>query len=172
MTVYRTALLIRLVALLAGVGLVLLPVHPSPPGAIITGIGVLAAVLAPAQAGAMVATAAFVITWIAGTGLHTTPDLARTVLAAVALYVLHQSTALAAFVPLGSAVDGAVVRRWALRSRIPLAVAALVIAVDEIVPRSDGSALVELVGLVGVLVVIGVATRVVWTSSDKANQLE
>jgi hypothetical protein len=47
-------------------------------------------------------------------------------------------------------------------------VATVLVVVDEIVPRSNGSALI---GLLGVLVVIGIATRTIWTAPD-TNQPE
>lgn len=166
------AVLIRMVVMLAGVALIVLPEHVYLLPAAVTGFGVLVAATVPAEIGSTFATGAFIVCWIFAAGLDATPGLFRTLLAAVALYLLHQATALAAFVPLGSRVDPAVVRRWGRQCVLPLAIAAAVIVVDEVVPRTRGSAAVVLAGLVGVLLALGVATRVLWIAPSSAKPSE
>jgi hypothetical protein len=88
-------LAIRAVLLLAGVALLVLPgrLHPAPFA--ITAAGVAAAVVVPRVAGASVATAGFVIAWVAASGWAVSLPVGRTVLAAAVLYVLQVSAAFA-----------------------------------------------------------------------------
>ncbi len=90
------------------------------------------------------------------------PSVARTVVAAAALYVLHSGLALTACLPWQADVSRAVISRWLRRSAGPArGRAAVVIAVDEALPRQQGAASLELVGLVGVvLLAVGVGLAV------------
>jgi hypothetical protein len=144
-------LAIRAVLLLAGVALLVLPgrLHPAPFA--ITAVGVAAAVVAPRVAGASVATAGFLIAWVAASGWAVSLPVGRTVLAAAVLYVLQVSAAFAACVPLDAEVDRAVVRRWLLRCGWPVLLAAPVVAFDEALPSQAGTPAAELAGLLGVL---------------------
>jgi hypothetical protein len=82
--------------------------------------------------------------------------LPRTAAAAFALYVLHSGFALAACLPIDADVSRAVFVRWLGRSVLPLAFAVLVVVVDEVLPRQEGTVAYEALGLVGV-VVLGAA---------------
>lgn len=147
------AVAVRGTVLLAGLALVLLP---PPHSYVLTGlsvVGVLAAVAAPEVVGSGPASIAFVIDWLTATGWHDQPGLARTIAAGVALYVLHVSTSLAACLPVGVRVGAGVVRAWVSHCALPVAAAALIVAIDLALPRRSGTALAELAGLVGVVAV-------------------
>lgn len=156
------AVLVRLMVLLAGIAVILAPqpLHGAP--VLITAVGALFAVVAPARIGATIASVGFVIAWTTAYGWHLSPSPVRTLTAAAALYALHMSTGLAAFVPWDARVDPAVLRRYFLR-RVPVLVgAAPVIAISYALPRGSGSAFVELAGLFGVLAVPAVP---IWLAS-------
>jgi hypothetical protein len=144
-------LAIRAVMVVAGVALLVLPgdLHPAPFA--ITAAGVIAAVVAPRTVGASLATAGFVIAWVASSGWAVSLPVGRTVVAAAVLYVLQVSAAFAACVPLYARVEHAVVRRWLLRCAWPVLIAAPVIAFDEALPSQVGTPVAELAGLIGVL---------------------
>ena len=152
---------IRAVVLLAGVALLVLPgeLHPAP--FLITAAGVLAAVVVPRSVGASLATAGFVIAWVAASGWAVSLPVGRTVAAAAVLYVLQVSAAFAACVPLYADVERAVARRWLLRCAWPVLVAAPVIAFDEALPSQVGTPLAELAGLLGVLLLAAVGFHAV-----------
>jgi hypothetical protein len=134
--------------------------HPLP--VLVTVLGVLLAAGAPARFGSWLAVAGLVIAWLAATGWHGAPADWRIVAAALALYVVHTATGLAAFLPLGATAEPVVVMRWARRCGLPVALAAVVVAVDLALPRHTGSPLFELGGLAGAVLVVGVATRRLW----------
>jgi TilS substrate binding domain len=160
-------LAVRAVVLVSGVALVLAPAHPHVVGVAATVVGVLLAAALPGGAGAAVATVGFALAWLTSTGLHTVPGAGRTVLAAAALYALHQSSALAAFLPLDAVVDRAVLRHWLARCGPPLGASAVVVTVSELLPRRHGSAAVELAGLIATVVVLAVATRRLWSAGRR-----
>jgi hypothetical protein len=89
------------------------------------------------------------------------PSVARTVVAAAALYVLHSGLALTACLPWQADVPRAVISRWVGRSAVPVALAAVVVAVNAALPRQQGAATFELLGLVGVvLLAVGLGLAV------------
>jgi hypothetical protein len=144
-------LAIRGIVVLAGVALLVLPggVHPIP--FIVTVVGVAAAVIAPRTVGASVASAGFVIAWLAAAGWAGTLPVGRTVGAAAALYALQVSATMAGCLPLRARVERAVITRWALRCARPLPIAAALVAVDEALPRQTGTPWIEFAGLLSVV---------------------
>ncbi|MEP7178604.1 MAG: hypothetical protein ABI775_05910 [Pseudonocardiales bacterium] len=148
--------LVRLAVVLAGLGTILVQPRLNTVPTMLMVLGVVLAAAAPARFGATVATVGFVLGWTTAYGWHTAPAIPRTLVAATALYTLHASASLAAFLPLDARVQALVVRRYAMRCIPVVAAAAVLIAVSYAVPRSAGPALVELAGLLGVLVVVGI----------------
>ncbi len=71
--------------------------------------------VAPRTVGSLPATVGFVLAWLTASDSAVSLPVARTCIAAVALYVLHVSTALAAAVPLGARVERAAVLAWLRR---------------------------------------------------------
>jgi hypothetical protein len=163
---------VRGLVLLSGIALVLVPgaVHPAP--VLITAAGVLAAVLAPRQVGSSLATAGFVIGWIAATGWATSQPVARTVIAAAMLYLLHLTTALAAGLPWDAQAEPAVLVHWARRSALPLVVAAALIVLDEALPQARGSAWIGFGGLVGVALLAAVGFAAVRRRSPRLGRID
>jgi hypothetical protein len=145
-------LAVRGAVLLAGVVLALVPEQRTLAGILVILAGTGLALVAPRGVGSTVATAAFVLVWLLAGGVHDVPSVARTVPAAAALYLLHAACAFSACLPLDAEVSPAVLTRWLRRSAVPLVAAAAVVALDELIPRRSGSAVAELLGLVGVLV--------------------
>ena len=157
----RSPLLIRLAVLIAGVALVLLPEHLHLVPVALTIAGLALVMARPSRAGALVLLGAFLLSWTTATGWHSTPSVWRTVLAAVAVYVVHVASGLAAFVPLDARVDRGVLARY-LRGTVPAVLAAAVlVATDLLLPRASGSAVIELAGGVALaVVVVGVAAAI------------
>lgn len=150
------ALGVRLAVLLAGLALVQIPARHHPLWIVLTCIGVLVAVTNPARGGAGLALGSAIGGWFAGYGWHGTPPLAATVAFALALYVLHTGTALAATVPLSAELRAPVLRRWLRRCLVELAVAAVLAAASYGLSRPASSTALQLLGLLGVLVLIAV----------------
>jgi len=147
---------VRLVILLAGLALLLIPATPGLAWSLLLAAGVLVAVGSPDQGGAGLALGAAVGSWFAAYGWHGTPPLAGTAAFAVALYLLHTATALAAAVPLTAQLRVSVLSRWVRRCLVELAVAAALAAASYGLGRPGGSSVLQLLGLAGVLVLIGV----------------
>lgn len=151
----------RCLVLLAGLTLVLLLPGLPPAPVALTALGVALALAAPRLVGSTVASAGFVVGWLAGSGWDDgSVPLWRTLAAAAALYLLHAATSLSACVPLGASVDAGVFRGWAARSLLPVGCAAVIVALDEAVPRAHGTVLTELAGLIGVVVLAAVVAVV------------
>jgi hypothetical protein len=148
-------LAVRVVVLVAGVLLAVVPERITTSGVIAVLAGVVLGLLAPRGIGSTVASAVFVLVWVVATGWGEVPSVPRTVAAAAALYVLHTGLALTACLPLEADVSRGVVVGWLRRSVVPLALAAAVIGVDEALPRQQGAAALELIGLVGVVLLAG-----------------
>jgi hypothetical protein len=147
---------VRVVIVLAGLALLWIP-----PGAGLawTGLlaaGVLVAAGSPDQGGAGLALAAAIGSWFAAYGWQGTPPLAVTAAFAVALYLLHTATALAAAVPLTAQLRVSVLHRWLRRCGVELAVAAALAAASYGLGRPGSSSMLQLLGLAGVLVLVGV----------------
>jgi hypothetical protein len=151
-----TAFGVRLAVLLAGLALVEIPARHHPLWVVLTVVGVLVAVTNPARGGAGVALGSAIGGWFTGYGWHGAPPLAATVGFALALYVLHTGTALAAAVPLSVQLRAPVLSRWVRRCLIELAVAAVLTAASYGLGRPSSSSALQLLGLLGVLVLIGV----------------
>jgi hypothetical protein len=123
-------LAVRVIVLVAGVGLAVVPERITTSGVSAVLAAVVLGLLAPRGIGSTLASAVFVLVWVVATGWGDVPSVPRTVAAAAALYVLHT---------------------WLRRSAVPIALAAVVIGVDEALPRQQGAAALELLGLVGVV---------------------
>ncbi|MBE7187498.1 hypothetical protein [Jatrophihabitans endophyticus] len=158
----------RVVIALTGVGLAVVPSPLHPLSIVLTVLAGLATAIRPHQVGALVPTAAFGIGWLAAGGWHADPDPVRTVVAAALLFVLHQSTALASLLPLGTVVAPGVLRRWVLRCGPAVAIAAAVAVLDLLVSTRAGSPAVEVGALLGVLVVLGLVLRPVLAPASSA----
>jgi hypothetical protein len=150
------ALGVRLAVLLAGLALVEIPARHHPLWIVLTVLGVLVAVTNPARGGAGLALGSAIGGWFAGYGWHGTPPLAPTVGFALALYVLHTGTALAAAAPLSAQLRAPVLSRWLRRCLIELAVAGVLAAASYGLGRPTNSSALQLLGLLGVLVLIAV----------------
>lgn len=150
------ALGVRMAVLLAGLALVGIPARHHPLWVILTSIGVLVAVTNPARGGAGLALGSAIGGWFAGYGWHGAPPLGATVGFALALYVLHTGTALAAAVPLSAQLRAPVLSRWLRRCLVELAVAAVLAAASYGLGRPGSSTVLQLLGLLGVLVLIAV----------------
>ena len=96
-------LAVRAVTVLAGLAVLAIPAGSDPVWTVLTVLGVLVAVGSPGQGGAGLALGSAVGGWFAAYGAHGSPPLAATAGYALALYLIHTSTALAAAVPLGGA---------------------------------------------------------------------
>jgi hypothetical protein len=148
---------IRVVATLAGVGLVLAPGHVSPFPVVLIVLGVAAAVVMPRTVGSLPATAAFVVAWLAASNWTVSLPIINTVVGAAALYMLQVSTALAAAVPIAARVEPGLVLGWLRRCARPVLAAAVLIAVDEVIPQQSGTPWIEFGALLGVLALAAVA---------------
>jgi hypothetical protein len=154
-------LAVRAIVLIAGVVLAVVPQRITTAGVVAVLLAVVIGLFAPRGVGSTLASAVFVLVWVVATGWGDVPSVARTVTAAAALYVLHSGSALAACLRVDADVSRDVVTRWLRRSALPAALAAVVVVGDEALPRQDGAAALELVGLVGVvLLAVGVGLAV------------
>ncbi|MEO6503112.1 MAG: hypothetical protein ABIQ09_14545 [Jatrophihabitantaceae bacterium] len=149
-------LAVRLVILVAGVAVLVIPAEHHPAWTLLTVAGVLVAAGSPDRVGAGLALGSAIGGWLAAYGWHGTPPLAATAAFALALYLLHTSTALAAAVPLGVRLRGPVLRRWLRRCSVELAVAAALAAASYGLGRPGGASGLQLLGLLGVLVLVGI----------------
>ncbi|HEY0167104.1 MAG TPA: hypothetical protein VGB75_08685 [Jatrophihabitans sp.] len=150
------ALGVRLVTLLAGLAVLVIAPGSHPWWVLLTVAGVLVAVASPDRAGAGLALGAGIGNWFAAYGWHATPPLAATAGFALALYLLHTSTALAAAVPLSARLRGPVLRRWTGRCAVELAVAAALAGASYGLGRPGSTSALQLLGLLGVLVLVGI----------------
>jgi hypothetical protein len=160
-------LAVRCIVLTAGVVLALVPERLTTAGVVAVLAGVVVGLLAPRAIGSTLVTAVFVLVWVVATGWGDVPSVPRTIAAAAALYVLHTGFALTACLPLDTAVAPGVITRWLRRSVPPLALAAVVVALDETLPREQGAAAFELLGLAGVVALaVGIAVAVLRRDSS------
>lgn|GEM_PF-2692393 len=149
-------LAVRAVTVLAGLAVLTIPAAHDPVWTALTVLGVLVAVGSPGQGGAGLALGSAVGGWFAAYGAHGSPPLAATAGYALALYLIHTSTALAAAVPLGVPMHTVVLTRWLRRCLLELAVAAGLVAASYALGRPGSSSTLLLLGLLGVLVLVGV----------------
>jgi hypothetical protein len=147
---------VRLVIVLAGLAALAVPPEHDPVWTTLLVAGVLVAAGSPRQAGAGLALGAAIGSWFAAYGWNGTPPLAGTLPFALALYLVHTSTALAAAVPVGVRLRVEVLRRWLGRCLVELAVAAGLGAASYGFGRSGESSVLVLLGLAGVLVLTAV----------------
>jgi hypothetical protein len=150
------ALGVRLVTVLAGVAVLAIPAEYHLWWTWLTVAGVLVALVSPDRAGAGLALGAAIGNWLAAYGWQATPPLASTAGFALALYLLHTSTALAAALPLSAQLRGPVLRSWLGRCLVELAVAAVLAAASYGLGRPGGTSTLHLLGLLGVLVLVGI----------------
>lgn len=138
----------------AGLAVLLVP-QPTTGLVVLTVVGAVVAAVLPANAGAVLVLSAVVLAWVVSYGTDATPPLPRTVLFAVATYLLHSSTALAGSVPLAADVRLDVVASWAIRC-VPGGVVAVVAGVGvSVIGRVDGSLTLDVAGVLGVLATAG-----------------
>ena len=147
---------VRLAIVLAGLALLWIPDGPGLGWTVLTAVGVLAAAGNPSQSGAGLALGAAIGSWFAAYGWHGTPPLAATAGFALALYLLHTATALAAAVPLSAQLRAPVVSRWLRRCLVELALAAALAAASYGLGRPGSSSVLALLGLLGVLALVGI----------------
>jgi hypothetical protein len=155
---------VRSVIVLAGLALLAIPPGPGLAWRVLVAVGVLVAAGSPDQGGAGLALGASIGSWFAAYGWHGTPPLAATAGFALALYLLHTATALAAAVPLTSQLRAPVLSRWLRRCLVELAVAAALAAASYGLGRPGSSSVLQLLGLAGVVVLIGIPVVLVHRS--------
>lgn len=147
---------VRLVVVLAGLAVLVVPAEHDPVWTTLTVVGVLVAVGSPRQGGAGLALGGGIGSWFAAYGWDASPPPAHIVAFALALYLLHTSTALAAAVPLGVRLRAEVPRRWLWRCLVELTVAGVLGAASYGLVRTSTSSALVLLGLAGVLLLVGV----------------
>jgi hypothetical protein len=157
-------LAVRSVTVLAGLGLIAILQGCGPAWRVLVAVGVLVALGSPNEAGAALALGASIASWFVAYGWHGRPPLAATAGFAVALYLLHSATALAAAAPLTSQLRAPVLSRWLRRCLVELAVAAALAAASYGLGRPGSSSALQLLGLLGVVVLIGVPVVLVHRS--------
>jgi hypothetical protein len=127
-------------------------------------IGTVVAVVAPNRAGALLVMLADVLGWTSAYGWHGHAPTLRTVVFAIALYLVHAAVALAASVPANAFVPAAVVRMWAWHC-VPGVVATVVMgAVLSTLGQPHGSLGLDLVGLAAVL---GATAPLLWLARSR-----
>jgi hypothetical protein len=156
----RSALLIRLVQVAAGLAVLLLAPGFRPLITAVLLLGLLGAVVSPARTGQAVVLALGIAGWVFGYGAHGSPPVIRVLAFAFALFVLHDATSLAATAPMTADLRPEVLRGWLRHGVVALLVAgvlaAVVYAVGALVSFRTSYPL-ELAGLVGVAAALGVA---------------
>jgi hypothetical protein len=125
----RAPLLIRAVQLAAGVALLLLAPGTRLLVVVLMALGLLGAVVSPSRTGQAVALAAAILGWVFGYGAHGSPPVLQVLAFALALFVLHDATSLAATVPMTADLRPEALRGWLRRSAVALLVAGVLIAV-------------------------------------------
>lgn len=156
----RAAVLVRVVQVLAGMAVLLLPPHVRPLTVLMMLLGLLAAVISPARSGPAIALAAGVAGWVFSYGAHGSPPVLRTVAFALALFVLCDATALAGTVPVTATLRPEVLAGWLRRDAFALLVAGILAALVYLLAGLVGyvsSYPLQIVGLLGVVAVLGVA---------------
>lgn len=131
--------------------------------ALVLAVVALVPALVPGTRAVDVAMLAIVALWVASTLFAgNTAEPVTTFLTAAALYLTHSAAALAAVLPYDSVVDGQVALRWAARSGLVLAgaalLAALIVALAPVAGRNP-SALGLLIGLGAVVGLIALIAR-------------
>lgn len=170
----RSALLVRLVQVVAGIAVFLLPEHHHTICDVLVVLGLLTAVVSPARNGQGLVLIGAVWSWVLGDGIHTVPPLARVLAFTLALFVLWNATTLASTSPLNCVIRPELVRHWLYRSGTALAVSAALIGLVYLVGSSTSGATtpgLQLAGVVGVLVIVAVGatlfTRMLKTGPDR-----
>jgi len=125
----RSAWLVRLAQLVAGLAVLLLTPHARPLLTVVMLLGLLGAMVSPARTGQLIVLAAGIAGWVFGYGPHGSPPVARVLAFAVALFLLHDSTSLASTVPLTAELRPEALFGWLRRSAVTLLVAGVLIGV-------------------------------------------
>jgi len=155
-----SALAVRAVQLLAGFAVFALAEHHRVWTSLLLLVGLAVAVISPARNGPALVLIAALVGWLLP-DLHHAPPLVRVLPFTLALFVLHSASALAATVPLSCQLHPAAWRHWLARCGRTLAISAPLIGGVYLVGAiTDGvtSDALQFAGLVGVLMVIVVAT--------------
>jgi hypothetical protein len=160
-----SALAVRLVVVLAGLAVLVIPAHHRAVLELALLIGIAIAAASPERGGPALALAAGIAGWFAGSGVHGSPSVVRVLAFALAMYLLLSSTALAGAVPLTSQLESRAALRWSVRWLLNVAVAGVFTAASYGIGaglEGYGSSQVELLGLLGAVAVVGCA---VWLFS-------
>jgi len=125
----RSALIVRLVQLIAGLAVLLL--LPDLRTLIVVAMlfGLALAVTRPAHTGKFIAMGVGIAGWVLGYDSHASPPVLKVLAFALALFVLHDSTSLAATVPMGATLRREAALGWLRRSGLALLLAGLLTAV-------------------------------------------
>ncbi|MFL6164143.1 MAG: hypothetical protein ACJ74U_18225 [Jatrophihabitantaceae bacterium] len=156
----RSALLVRLVQLVAGIAVLLLEPEFRRLVALAMALGLVTAVLSPSRSGQAIAVGAGIAGWVFGYPTHAAPPVARVFLFALALFVLHDSTSLASTVPLTADLRREAVLGWLRRSALALLLAgvlALVVYGVGLLVSFTTSYPLEVAGMFGIVGTLGVA---------------
>lgn len=157
----RSALAVRLAQLVAGGVVLALPTQQKWWLDLLILLGLLVAVVSPARNGQAVFLIGAVLAWTYQSEVEHHPPLIRTLLFAVALYAVHNTTTLAATVPMSCQLRTEAWRHWLGRSVTTLAISAPLVGcaylIDAITTGTTNNGL-EFAGLIGVLVVVAVGT--------------
>jgi len=150
----RSALAVRGLQLVAAVPLFLLLPKQNRLAVLIFLVGLLVAVVVPARNGPALALIGAAWAWIAVAGGHWDPPATRVLPFALALFALHDLTALAAVVPMSSRLRPEAWQQWLRRSLLSLLVAVPLIGCVYLVAASTSgpsTAWLRLAGMIGVL---------------------
>jgi hypothetical protein len=163
----RSALLVRLVQVVSGLAVLLLA--PGIRLVVVLGmlLGLLAAVVSPARSGPAIAVGAGIAGWVLGYSSHATPPVARVLLFALALFLLHDSTSLAGTAPMTANLRREAVLGWLRRSGVALLLAGVLVlavyGVGALVGLTSSYPL-EVAGLFGIVATLA-ATAVLFSRS-------
>jgi hypothetical protein len=156
----RSALLVRLAQIISGLAVLLLA--PDVRLLVLLGmlLGLLAAVVSPSRSGPAIAVGAGIAGWIMAYSSHATPPVARVLVFALALFLLHDSTSLAGTVPMTANLRREALLGWLRRSGVALLLAGvLALAVYGVGALADFSTSypLEVAGLFGIVATLAAA---------------
>lgn len=154
-----SAIAVRLVQVIAGVAVFLLPQHHHTICDLLLILGLAVAVISPARNGPGLALIGGLSSWVFSGGVDHHPPLDRVLPFALAVFVLWSATALAAIAPLDCIIRPELRRHWLRQSGLGVLASAvligLVYAVDA-VTSGPTTAPLQFAGTLGVLAVVAV----------------
>ena len=148
-----------LLALLGVAGFVILDQPWGSLSGFITVVGLialLATVQFPDSGAPVMVLGAMVAEWLIAYGLRGSPPVARTLLLAADLYLVHTLAALCAAMPPTSRADAQLYLRWSGHVAVTFLATGVVAGIGYAVGLLPGSLTLELVGLVGAVVIVAV----------------